>query len=57
MVEEALKREVPTPLICLALLMRYRSRQEDSFAGRVIAALRREFGGHGVRRREPKEGG
>jgi len=52
MIEEALEREVPTPVISNALLMRYRSRQSDSFAGRVIATLRREFGGHEVKKRE-----
>jgi 6-phosphogluconate dehydrogenase len=31
--------------------MRYRSRQEDTFAGRVVAAIRREFGGHQVKTR------
>ncbi len=49
MVEEALGMEVPTPIIALSLLMRYRSRQEDTFTGRVVAAIRREFGGHTVR--------
>jgi 6-phosphogluconate dehydrogenase len=29
--------------------MRYRSRQRDTFAGRVVAAIRREFGGHPVK--------
>jgi 6-phosphogluconate dehydrogenase len=32
----------------LALFTRFRSRQEDSFADKVVAALRREFGGHAV---------
>jgi 6-phosphogluconate dehydrogenase len=49
MVEAAMEREVPTPTIALSLLMRYRSRQEDTFAGRVVAAIRKEFGGHAVR--------
>ena len=49
MVENAMEMEVPTPVIALSLLMRYRSRQEDTFAGRVVAAIRREFGGHPVK--------
>lgn len=49
MVETALELSVPTPTIDLSLLMRYRSRQEDTFAGKVVAAVRREFGGHAVR--------
>ena len=48
MVESALEQGVPTPTIALSLLMRYRSRQVDSFAGRVVAAVRNEFGGHQV---------
>jgi 6-phosphogluconate dehydrogenase len=49
MVETAMQMEVPTPVITLSLLMRYRSRQEDTFAGKVVAAIRREFGGHQVK--------
>lgn len=49
MVETAMQMEVPTPIIALSLLMRYRSRQEDTFAGKVVAAIRREFGGHPVK--------
>lgn len=47
-VESALELSVPTPVITLALLMRYRSTQDDSFSGKVVAALRNEFGGHAV---------
>jgi 6-phosphogluconate dehydrogenase len=49
MVETAMELGVPTPSIALSLLMRYRSRQGDTFAGRVVAAVRREFGGHAVK--------
>ncbi len=49
-VQEAIDVDVPAPVITLSLLMRFRSRQEDSFAGRVIAALRNEFGGHAVKK-------
>jgi 6-phosphogluconate dehydrogenase len=49
--EEALRLEVPAPLMTLSLLARYRSKQEDSFAGKVVAALRREFGGHEVKKK------
>jgi len=47
-VEEAMRLDVPAPVITLSLLARFRSRQEDSFGARVIAALRKEFGGHAV---------
>ena len=50
---EAIAREVPAPVLTLALFARFRSRQEDSFAAKVIAALRNEFGGHAVRREGP----
>ena len=48
-VEEAMRLDVPAPVITLALLARFRSRQEESFGAKVIAALRNEFGGHPVR--------
>jgi len=47
-VQEALERNVPAPVINLSLLMRIRSRQQDSYAAKVIAALRNEFGGHPI---------
>ncbi len=49
-VQEAIELGVPLPAITLALQMRFRSRQENSFAARLVAALRAEFGGHAVRR-------
>jgi 6-phosphogluconate dehydrogenase len=45
---EAINESVPAPVITLALQMRMRSRQRDSFAAKVNAALRAEFGGHVV---------
>jgi 6-phosphogluconate dehydrogenase len=50
-VETALEMGVPTPVITMSLLMRYRSQQEDTFAGKVVAALRNEFGGHAVEKK------
>jgi 6-phosphogluconate dehydrogenase len=47
-VEEAMRLNVPAPVITLSLLARFRSRQEESFGAKVIAALRHEFGGHAV---------
>src|ERR1043166_822050 len=49
-VQEAIDLDVPAPAIALALFARFRSRQEESFGARVIAALRNEFGGHAVKR-------
>jgi 6-phosphogluconate dehydrogenase len=48
MLETALEKSVATPVVALSLLMRYRSQQEDTFSGKVVAALRNEFGGHAV---------
>lgn len=47
-VQTALDLEVSTPVIAMSLLMRYRSLQDDTFHGKVVAALRNEFGGHAV---------
>jgi len=47
--EEALEHAVPAPALAMSLFMRYRSRQDDSFSAKVLAALRNEFGGHPVR--------
>jgi 6-phosphogluconate dehydrogenase len=48
-VQEAIDHDVPAPVITLSLLTRFRSRQEDSYGARVLAALRNEFGGHAVK--------
>ncbi|WP_310830935.1 phosphogluconate dehydrogenase (NAD(+)-dependent, decarboxylating) [Paenibacillus pedocola] len=47
-VQTALDLQASTPVIALSLLMRYRSLEEDTFHGKVVAALRSEFGGHAV---------
>jgi 6-phosphogluconate dehydrogenase len=49
-VQEAIDLSVPAPVITLALLARFRSRQQDSFAAKVVAALRKEFGGHATKK-------
>jgi 6-phosphogluconate dehydrogenase len=49
-VAEAIDLDVSAPVITLALLQRLRSRDEESFADRLLAALRNEFGGHAVQR-------
>jgi 6-phosphogluconate dehydrogenase len=45
----AIDEDVPAPVTALSLFARFASRQEESFSAKVIAALRREFGGHAVR--------
>nr|WP_294923379.1 decarboxylating 6-phosphogluconate dehydrogenase [uncultured Flavobacterium sp.] len=50
--ETALDLGVPTPVIALSIMMRYRSQMSDTFSGKVVAALRNEFGGHAVEKNE-----
>jgi len=48
-VQEAIDRDVPAVSITYALMARFRSRQPESFSGKVLAALRNQFGGHAVK--------
>jgi 6-phosphogluconate dehydrogenase len=50
MIAEAIEKDVPVPTLTTALFTRFRSRQEDSFAEKMLAALRNAFGGHSIRR-------
>ena len=45
----AIEEDVPALAITHALMTRFRSRQDDSFGAKVLAALRHEFGGHGIK--------
>jgi 6-phosphogluconate dehydrogenase len=47
--QEAIDHAVPAPSIASSLFVRFRSRQEDTFTAKVLAALRNEFGGHPVK--------
>jgi 6-phosphogluconate dehydrogenase len=47
-VETALDLQAVAPVITLSQIMRYRSQENDTFSGKVVAALRNEFGGHAV---------
>ena len=47
---DALDKDVPVPSLTAALFTRFRSRQEESFAEKLLAGLRNAFGGHGVKR-------
>jgi 6-phosphogluconate dehydrogenase len=47
--QEAIDHAVPAPALAMSLFMRFRSRQDDSFSAKVLAALRNEFGGHRVK--------
>jgi len=47
-VQQAIETGVSAPVIALSLMRRFRSQEENSFSDKVVAALRREFGGHAV---------
>jgi 6-phosphogluconate dehydrogenase len=47
-IAEAIERDVPATVLAYALFARFRSRQQDSFGAKLIAALRNQFGGHKV---------
>ena len=49
-VEEGISRSVPMPALTAALFTRFRSRQDNPFADRLLAALRNQFGGHAVKK-------
>ncbi len=48
-VEEAIRENVPAPVITISLLQRLASRQDEAYSAKVIAALRNEFGGHAIK--------
>jgi len=48
-VAEAIDDDIPAPVITLALLKRLASRQDESYAGKILAAMRNKFGGHPVK--------
>jgi 6-phosphogluconate dehydrogenase len=52
--DEALAHSVPMPVLTAALFTRFRSRQDNPFGERLLAAMRQQFGGHAVK---PRSGG
>jgi 6-phosphogluconate dehydrogenase len=50
MILDALDKNVPVPALTSALFTRFRSRQTETFAEKLLAALRNAFGGHAVKR-------
>jgi 6-phosphogluconate dehydrogenase len=51
-IAEAIAESVPAPAITAALYARFASREDESFAAKVNAALREQFGGHAIRKRD-----
>jgi len=56
-IAEAIDLDVPAPVITLALLARFVSRQDESYAAKVLAAMRNQFGGHTIRKPDTRGGG
>ncbi|HEY3250285.1 MAG TPA: decarboxylating 6-phosphogluconate dehydrogenase [Ignavibacteria bacterium] len=50
-IAEAIEKNIPAPVITESLLVRLRSRQEESYGAKIIAALRNQFGGHATRKK------
>ncbi len=55
-VQEAIDLDQPAPVITLALIQRLRSRDECSYSDRLLAVMRRQFGGHAVDLRRDRDG-
>lgn len=53
--ETAIENAVPIPAIAMALFARFSSQQDGSFSGKMLSALRREFGGHAIHPGQPRE--
>ena len=51
-VDQAVENAVSAPVITMSLFERFHSRQKNAFQDRVLAALRNQFGGHAVKRRD-----
>ncbi|NOK63712.1 MAG: decarboxylating 6-phosphogluconate dehydrogenase [Chloroflexi bacterium AL-W] len=51
-IQSAIDFDVPAPVITLSLFERFHSRREDTYAAKVLAALRNQFGGHAVKKAE-----
>lgn len=51
-VMEAIDQSVPAPIITMSLFRRFESRQEESFADKMLAALRNQFGGHEIKHQD-----
>ncbi|MGH2772509.1 MAG: NADP-dependent phosphogluconate dehydrogenase, partial [Actinomycetota bacterium] len=54
-IEAAIEENVPAPVITESLFARFYSRQDESYSAKVVAALRKQFGGHSVKSAVPQE--
>jgi len=53
--QEGIERSVPLPTLTAALFTRFRSRENNPFAERLLAAMRNQFGGHAVKKTDVKK--
>jgi 6-phosphogluconate dehydrogenase len=49
-VQAAIDEDVPAPVITMSLFQRFVSRQDESFAAKVLAMMRKGFGGHAIKK-------
>jgi 6-phosphogluconate dehydrogenase len=49
---ESIDQDVPSPIITLSLMRRFESRQDDSYAAKLLAAMRNQFGGHAIKKND-----
>jgi 6-phosphogluconate dehydrogenase len=56
MLREGIDKAVPLPVLAASLFTRFRSRADQPFGERLLAALRQQFGGHAVKERTPGSG-
>jgi len=49
-IQEAIDKDVPAPVITASLFERFHSRQDESFAAKLLAAMRNQFGGHAIKK-------
>jgi 6-phosphogluconate dehydrogenase len=49
-VQASIDQNVPAPVITLSLQTRFRSRQDESYGAKLLAALRNQFGGHAIKK-------
>jgi len=50
-VQAAIDEDVPAPVITMSLFQRFVSRQDESFAAKVLAMMRKGFGGHAIKQK------
>jgi 6-phosphogluconate dehydrogenase len=48
--QSAIDLDTPVPVLAASLFTRFRSRQEETFSGKMLAALRQQFGGHSTKK-------